>query len=106
MAHSTSVHAPQDSGAPPRARDFSVKDRVIIVTGGGQGIGRELSRQFAAAGATVVVADINHTNADRVRREIELSGGKAGAVAVDFGDKASVQAMSETAVARLGRHGV
>jgi NAD(P)-dependent dehydrogenase (short-subunit alcohol dehydrogenase family) len=48
MAHPTSVHAPQDSGVPPRARDFSVKDRVIIVTGAGQGIGRELSRQFAA----------------------------------------------------------
>jgi NAD(P)-dependent dehydrogenase (short-subunit alcohol dehydrogenase family) len=103
MAHSTSVHAPQDSGVPPRARDFSVNAKVIIVTGAGQGIGRELSRQFAAAGATVVVADINRTNADRVRREIELSGGKAAAVAVDIGDTASVQAMSEAAVARLGR---
>ena len=103
MAHPTSVHAPQDSGVPARARDFSVKDRVIIVTGAGQGIGRELSRQFAAAGATVVVADINRTNADRVQREIESSGGKAAAVAVDIGDKASVEAMSEAAVAQLGR---
>jgi NAD(P)-dependent dehydrogenase (short-subunit alcohol dehydrogenase family) len=103
MAHPTSVHAPQDSGVPPHARDFSVKDRVIIVTGAGQGIGRELSRQFAAAGGTVVVADINRANADRVQREIESSGGKATAVAVDIGDKASVEAMSESAVAQLGR---
>src|SRR5260370_23881510 len=103
MAHPPSGHAPQDSGVPPHARDFSVKDRVIIVTGAGQGIGRELSRQFAAAGATVVVADINRTNADRVQREIESSGGKAAAVAVDIGDKASVEAMSEAAVAQLGR---
>jgi len=103
MAHPTSVHAPHDSGVSPHARDFSVKDRVIIVTGTGQGIGRELSRQFAAAGAAVVVADINRDNADRVQREIESSGGKATAVAVDIGDKASVEAMSEAAVAQLGR---
>lgn len=103
MAHPTSVHAPQDSGVPPHARDFSVKDRVIVVTGAGQGIGRELSRQFAAAGATVVVADINHANADRVQREIQSLDGKATAVAVDIGDTGSVQAMAEAVVAQLGR---
>jgi NAD(P)-dependent dehydrogenase (short-subunit alcohol dehydrogenase family) len=103
MGHPTSVHAPQDSGVPPHARDFSVTDRVAVITGAGQGIGRELSRQFAAAGATVVVADINRANADRVQREIETSGGKAIAVTVDIGDKASVEAMAADAVTRLGR---
>jgi 3-oxoacyl-[acyl-carrier protein] reductase len=103
MAHPTSVHAPQDSGVPLHARDFGVNDRIVVITGSGQGIGRELSRQFAAAGATVVVADINRANADRVQSEIESSGGKATAVTVDIGDKASVEAMAATAVAQLGR---
>jgi 3-oxoacyl-[acyl-carrier protein] reductase len=103
MAHPTSVHAPQDSGVPLHARDFSVNGRVVVITGAGQGIGRELSRQFAAAGATVVVADINRANADRVQNEIESSGGKATAVTVDIGSKASAEAMAATAVAQFGR---
>ncbi len=103
MAQPTAVQAPQDSGVPAQARDFSVKDRIILITGAGQGIGRELARQFAAAGATVVVADINRANADRVQREIESSGGKATAIAVDIADKTSVEALSEATVTRLGR---
>ena len=103
MVHPTSVHAPQDSGVPPHARDFNVTDRVAVITGAGQGIGRELARQFAAAGAAVVVADINGANANRVQREIETSGGKAIAVSADIGEKASVEAMAADVVARLGR---
>ena len=103
MAHPTSVQAAQDSGVPQHARDFSVANRVVVITGAGQGIGRELSRQFAAAGATVIVADINRANADRVKQEIETSGGKASALEVDIGDKASVEAMATDAATRLGR---
>jgi 3-oxoacyl-[acyl-carrier protein] reductase len=75
------------------ARDFSVKDRVVVVTGAGQGIGREIAHQFAAAGAIVVIADLNTANANAVATEIETAGGRAMPVAVDVGEDASVDAM-------------
>lgn len=97
------VKAPQDSGVPEWARDFSVTDRVVVITGAGQGIGRELARQFAAAGAVAVVADVMIDNAALVKAEIEARGGRAMAVKVDVADEASVNAMIAAVVAEHGR---
>jgi 3-oxoacyl-[acyl-carrier protein] reductase len=97
------IHAPEDSGVPASARDFSVADRVVIITGAGQGIGRELARQYAAAGAVAIVADLNMANAERVRAEIDAAGGKAMAVKVDVADRASVDAMVAAVLDRHGR---
>jgi 3-oxoacyl-[acyl-carrier protein] reductase len=97
------VKAPQDSGVPEWARDFSVKDRVVVITGAGQGIGRELARQFGAAGAIPVVADLLIDNAALVKAEIEARGGRSMAVKVDVADEASVNAMVAAVVAELGR---
>jgi len=99
----TAVHAPSDSGVPQHARDFSVKDRVIIITGGGQGIGREYARQFAAAGAVAVIADISIATANSVLKEIESAGGRAMAVKVDVGDKKSVDDMAAAVLEKYGR---
>ncbi|WP_122454852.1 SDR family NAD(P)-dependent oxidoreductase [Pseudomonas viridiflava] len=93
MSESSITHAPADSGVPLQARDFSVKELVVIITGAGQGIGRELARQYAAAGAFPVIADLNLEKAASVVQEIEVAGGQALAVQVDVGDKASVDAM-------------
>jgi len=103
MEQKAFIHAPADSGVPASARDFSVADRVVIITGAGQGIGREFARQFAAAGAIAVVADLNRDSASRVQSEIEAAGGRAMAAKVDVGDRASVDAMVDSVLAQHGR---
>ena len=51
-----------------------LQDRVAIITGAGQGIGKAYAQRFAAEGAKVVVADLNDTNAEQVAKELEASG--------------------------------
>lgn len=103
MTEHIKVQAPQDSGVPGWARDFSLTDRVVLITGAGQGIGRELARQFAAAGAVPVIADLNMGNAERVKAEIIESGGRASAAQVDIADAESVNGLVRSVVDQYGR---
>lgn len=77
-------------------------DRVAIVTGGAQGIGRGYALGLAAEGARVVVADLNKEGADRVAAEILTAGGDAIAVQVDIADETSALAMAEHAASAFG----
>ncbi|MEU4895113.1 SDR family oxidoreductase [Streptomyces sp. NPDC044780] len=103
MTTTPRTHSPYDSGVPAAARDFSVEGRVVIVTGAAQGIGRELARQFAAAGALAVVADLDIDKAETVVKEIDGAGGVGLAVQVDVADEASVTAMADTVIDTWGR---
>lgn len=76
--------------------------KVAIVTGAASGIGRATARCFAAAGASVVVADRDEARAVAVADELAANGGKALAVAVDIADEASVIRLMERTVARFG----
>jgi len=80
----------------------ALKDKTAIITGAGQGIGRAYALAFAREGAQVVVADIDETNAHAVASELTEAGGKAAATVVDVGDKASVEAMADTARKAFG----
>ena len=84
---------------------FRLDGKVAIVTGaGGRGnsIGRAYALGLAAAGAAVVVADLNEDGAKAVAEEIVASGGRAVGVAVDVAREESTLAMAEAAVAAFG----
>jgi 2-hydroxycyclohexanecarboxyl-CoA dehydrogenase len=60
-----------------------LKDKVAIVTGSAQGIGRALALRLASEGAKVAVADIDLEGATRTAEEIKQAGGTAIAVKLD-----------------------
>lgn len=78
------------------------KDKVIIVTGSGQGIGETYARRLAAEGAAVVVAEINVEKGRAVAAAIVAGGGQARFVAADIGDPASCAALAAETVAAFG----
>jgi 3-oxoacyl-[acyl-carrier protein] reductase len=81
----------------PLIRDWStlLDGRSAIVTGAGARMGRAISRQLAAAGATVWVNDLHLDLAETVAGEIEADGGAAHAITGDVCDLDSVRAMRE-----------
>ena len=80
-----------------------MQGRVALVTGAGSGIGRATARAFAAAGASVVVADLDEVHAAETMALVEESGGTARAVRVDVTDDADVAAMVSATVDAFGR---
>lgn len=77
--------------------------QVALVTGGGNGIGRAVAKRMAAAGMTVVVADCDREDAERVRGEIAQAGGQAEAVALDVTVARAVEAAVGDVAKRHGR---
>ncbi|WP_332117341.1 SDR family oxidoreductase [Azorhizobium caulinodans] len=88
---------------PPDARRLT--GRVAIVTGGASGIGRAISRLFAAHGARVIVADVTQTVIEGGTPTVELivaEGGQALFQGCDVSDGAQVDALVARAVAEFG----
>jgi len=81
---------------------FNFTGRVAIVTGSAGGIGQAYAEALAAAGASVVVADIDADRAEAVAAGIRSTGGRAIGVRVDVADPESAVAMAEATVAEFG----
>jgi len=76
--------------------------KVALVTGGASGIGRAASIALAAAGARVVVGDLNQKGAHETANAIESKGGRAEAIALNIADRESVAAAVAHAKAAFG----
>ena len=84
---------------------FSLKGKVAVVTGAGarqRSIGAAYAGGLCAAGASVLVADLDGKGAESVAKELTDRGGKAAGTQVDITDPASVKRMMENAHATFG----
>jgi 3-oxoacyl-[acyl-carrier protein] reductase len=81
-----------------------LKDKVVVVTGGGHGIGKAYGLGFGGAGAQVVAADIDAPAAEKVAGRVTgETGANSLAVKVDVSDEESTRQMARATVDRFGR---
>lgn len=82
---------------------MNLSNKIAIVTGAGQGIGRGIALALAQAGCTVVVSDLQQSDCERVVAEISTTGSKGLAVACDVSQANAVDQLLATTVKECGR---
>ncbi|HNI71452.1 MAG TPA: SDR family NAD(P)-dependent oxidoreductase, partial [Marmoricola sp.] len=81
---------------------MSFENKVAIVTGAAQGIGKAYAEALAEKGASVIVADINEEAGQATAAGIETAGGKATFISCDVSSAESANALAEQTVATYG----
>jgi glycerol dehydrogenase len=83
-------------------RDFGIADRVAIITGAAQGIGRAIAELYAAKGATLVLVDLK-SNVEDAAEAVRALGAQAVAITADLTQSASIRMIVERSVEEFGR---
>ncbi|MFE5094838.1 SDR family NAD(P)-dependent oxidoreductase [Streptomyces sp. NPDC056638] len=82
---------------------MDLSDKVAVVTGSGRGLGLAYARSLAAAGAAMVINDVDPDTADEAVRQITSAGGRAVAEVVPVGSTEAAEALVARAVDSYGR---
>jgi citronellol/citronellal dehydrogenase len=90
-----------DQGSP--LRDDANAGSIVMVTGGGTGLGREISREFARTGASLVLAGRRPEPLEETRAELAAAGTDVLAVPADVREPEQVETLVEAALERFGR---
>lgn len=80
-----------------------LKDRVAVVTGAGQGIGRAVARKMALEGAWVALVEWNPETGSQVLAELQEGSSKVLLIPCDVGDRIGVEAMAQEVLENWGR---
>ena len=78
-------------------------DRVFVITGGGQGIGRAYAKAISADGGIAIIADVNDETGAAVVAEITNEGGRASFIHLDVSDQSSCEALAARVLSEHGR---
>lgn len=82
---------------------LSLDGKGVVITGGGTGLGREMTLAMARAGADLVIAARRTGPIEEVADEVRALGRKAVAISTDVTDTSQVNALMETAITELGK---
>lgn len=80
-----------------------LQDKIAIITGGAQGIGKETVQKFSAEGATVVIWDVVEDKGTQLVEELKKSGHEALFIKVDVTNLASTEAAAKSVVEKYGK---
>ncbi len=79
-----------------------LKDKTIVITGGGTGLGKSMATRFAELGANLVITSRRQDVIDNTAEELRQYGGKVLAITCDVRDPEQVQSMVDQTVSELG----
>lgn len=81
---------------------MNVKNKVIVVTGGGQGLGLSMALEFAAKGAKLALVDLNQEPLDDAVQQCKAAGGDAKAYVANIADEEQVIQLFDAVLADFG----